>query len=42
MPASPKGLGPVQLVWLKRDLRLHDLGPLRRAAATGPVEHEPA
>ena len=29
-PADP---GPVQLVWLKRDLRLHDHGPLCRAAA---------
>lgn len=37
MPSSPKGLGPVQLVWLKRDLRLHDHGPLCRAAAAGPV-----
>lgn len=38
MPSpSPANLGPVQLVWLKRDLRVHDHGPLCRAAAAGPV-----
>jgi deoxyribodipyrimidine photo-lyase len=34
---SPANHGPVQLVWLKRDLRVHDHGPLCRAAALGPV-----
>ncbi len=37
--------GDVQLVWLKRDLRLSDHAPLCRAAETGPVVvlyvHEP-
>jgi deoxyribodipyrimidine photo-lyase len=35
-----------QLVWFKRDLRVHDHAPLRRAAAAGPVRcvyvHEPS
>jgi deoxyribodipyrimidine photo-lyase len=29
--------GPAQLVWFKRDLRVHDHEPLTRAAARGPV-----
>ncbi|MEM9736798.1 MAG: deoxyribodipyrimidine photo-lyase, partial [Pseudomonadota bacterium] len=28
---------PVQIVWFKRDLRVHDHRPLARAAAAGPV-----
>ncbi len=30
-------VAPVQVVWFKRDLRLHDHAPLREAAARGPV-----
>jgi deoxyribodipyrimidine photo-lyase len=36
-PVTPVASRPVQLVWLKRDLRLHDHEPLWRAAAAGPV-----
>ena len=36
----------MQLVWFKRDLRIHDHAPLRAAAAAGPVlalyVHEPS
>lgn len=34
-PTSPTG--PLQVVWLKRDLRVHDHTVLSRAAASGPV-----
>ncbi len=34
-PASPKD--PLQIVWFKRDLRVHDHAPLAEAAAAGPV-----
>ncbi|HBP78091.1 MAG TPA: hypothetical protein DD685_04185, partial [Halomonas sp.] len=28
---------PLQVVWFKRDLRIHDHAPLANAAAAGPV-----
>jgi deoxyribodipyrimidine photo-lyase len=34
---APAVAGPVQVVWFKRDLRLHDHAPLREAASRGPV-----
>jgi deoxyribodipyrimidine photo-lyase len=33
---SPAGDRPIELVWLKRDLRLRDHAPLAQAAAQGP------
>ncbi|MFM7434480.1 MAG: deoxyribodipyrimidine photo-lyase, partial [Vulcanococcus sp.] len=35
MPTA--SLGALQVVWFKRDLRMHDHGPLSQAALRGPV-----
>lgn len=34
---EPVGMGGVQIVWLKRDLREHDHAPLAEASRAGPV-----
>jgi deoxyribodipyrimidine photo-lyase len=36
-PVTASVTDPVQVVWFKRDLRLHDHAPLRAAAERGPV-----